>query len=87
MINVSNLNKSSLLSHIIGYSGKDFYKQIGKSEIKKNQINKGLKLNQSHKKVILFLKSGIKDIKYKKDELNNKIVINAKVNEINKSNK
>ena len=75
------------MSHIIGNPGKDFYKQIGKSEIKKNEINKRLKLNQNHKKVILFLKNGIKDIKYKKDELNNKIVINAKVNENNKSNK
>ena len=87
IINVNNLNKSSILSHIIGNPGKDFYKQIGKSEIKKNEINKRLKLNQNHKKVILFLKNGIKDIKYKKDELNNKIVINAKVNENNKSNK
>ena len=86
MINLNNLNKSSVLSNLIGYSGKEF-RQFGKSEIKKNQINKGLKLHQNHKKVILFLKNGIKDIKHKKDEINNKILINAKVNEINKSNK
>ena len=75
------------MSNIIGYSGKDFFKQIIKGEMKKNQTNKGIKLNQNNKKVILYLKNGLKDIKFKKDEANHKIVINAKINEINKSNK
>ena len=55
--------------------------------MKKNQTNKGIKLNQNNKKIILYPKNGLKDIKFKKDEANNKIVINAKINEINKSNK
>ena len=87
VINVNNLNKSTIMSNIIGYSGKDFFKQIIKGEMKKNQTNKGIKLNQNNKKVILYLKNGFKDIKFKKDEANHKIVINAKINEINKSNK
>ena len=87
VINANNLNKSTIMSNIIGYSGKDFFKQIIKGEMKKNQTNKGIKLNQNNKKVILYLKNGLKDIKFKKDEANHKIVINAKINEINKSNK
>ena len=87
VINVNKLNKSTIMSNIIGYSGKDFFKQIIKGEMKKNQTNKGIKLNQNNKKIILYLKNGLKDIKFKKDEANNKIVINAKINEINKSNK
>ena len=87
VINVNNLNKSTIMSNIIGYSGKDFFKQIIKGEMKKNQTNKGIKLNQNNKKVILYLKNGFKDIKFKKNETNHKIVINAKINEINKSNK
>ena len=87
VINVNKLNKSTIMSNIIGYSGKDFFKQIIKGEMKKNQTNKGIKLNQNNKKVILYLKNGLKDIKFKKDETNHKIVINAKINEINKSNK
>ena len=88
MIDVKNLNKSSVGSNIIGFSGKDFFKEIIKSEMKKNQVNnKGLQLNQNHKKVIFYLKNGINNLKSKKYDLNNKIVINAKVNEINKSNK
>ena len=75
------------MSNIIGYSGKDFFKQIIKGEMKKNQTNKGIKLNQNNKKIILYPKNGLKDIKFKKDEANHKIVINAKINEINKSNK
>ena len=87
VINVNNLNKSTIMSNIIGYSGKDFFKQIIKGEMKKNQTNKGIKLNQNNKKIILYPKNGLKDIKFKKDEANHKIVINAKINEINKSNK
>ena len=87
VINVNKLNKSTIMSNIIGYSGKDFFKQIIKGEMKKNQTNKGIKLNQNNKKIILYLKNGLKDIKFKKDEANHKIVINAKINEINKSNK
>ena len=87
VINVNKLNKSTIMSNIIGYSGKDFFKQIIKGEMKKNQTNKGIKLNQNNRKIILYPKNGLKDIKFKKDEANNKIVINAKINEINKSNK
>ena len=87
VINVNKLNKSTIMSNIIGYSGKDFFKQIIKGEMKKNQTNKGIKLNQNNKKIILYPKNGLKDIKFKKDEANHKIVINAKINEINKSNK
>ena len=87
VINVNKLNKSTIMSNIIGNSAKDFFKQIIKGEMKKNQTNKGIKLNQNNKKVILYLKNGLKDIKFKKDEANHKIVINAKINEINKSNK
>ena len=87
VINVNKLNKSTIMSNIIGNSAKDFFKQIIKGEMKKNQTNKGIKLNQNNKKVILYLKNGLKDIKFKKDEANHKILINAKINEINKSNK
>ena len=87
VINVNKLNKSTIMSNIIGYSGKDFFKQIIKGEMKKNQTNKGIKLNQNNKKIILYLKNGLKDIKFKKDEANHKILINTKINEINKSNK
>ena len=87
VINVNKLNKSTIMSNIIGNSAKDFFKQIIKGEMKKNQTNKSIKLNQNNKKVILYLKNGLKDIKFKKDEANHKILINAKINEINKSNK
>ena len=85
MINLNGLNKSSLLSNIIGYSGKDFFREIIKNEIKKNNTNKGTKMN-SCKKVMAYLKNGIKGMKLKRD-LKSKIIINAKISEGNKNNK
>ena len=85
MINLNGLNKSTLLSNIIGYSGKDFFREIIKNEIKKNNTNKGNKINSS-KKVMAYLKNGIKGMKLKRD-LKTKIIINAKISEGNKNNK
>ena len=90
IINLNGINKSSIMSNIIGYSGKDFLKEIMKNGIKDNQENKESQLNRSCKKVTVFLKHRIKGIKLKRDNcLNNthKISINAKMNEVNKSNK
>ncbi len=78
------------MSNIVGYSGKDFLKEIMKNEIKDNQDNKESQLNRSCKKVTVFLKHRIKGIKLKRDNCFNnthKISINAKMNEVNKSNK
>ena len=86
MINLNGVNKGSLLSNIIGYSGKDFFREIIKNEIKKNNINKGNKINNSCKKVMTYLKNGIKGMKMKRD-LKNKVILNAKISEGNKTTK
>ena len=90
IINLNGINKSNIMNNIVGYSGKDFLKEIMKNEIKNSQENKENKLNLSCKKVAVFLKHRIKGIKLKRDSCFNnthKISINAKINEVNKSNK
>ena len=90
IINIKGKNKSNIMSSIVGYSGKDIFKEIINNDIKNNQENKEGKLNRSCKKASVILKQKIKGIKLKrKNYLNNtnKISINAKMNENNKSNK
>ena len=92
MINLNGINKSSVISNLIGYSGKDNIKEIINNinnEIAINLINKEKKFAQSSK-TVFTLKNGIKGMKLKRDyyfNSSNKITINAKVNEINKPNK
>jgi len=53
-------------------------------------MNKESKFPHSSKNVNSYLKNGIKGMKFKKESyfnMSNKITINAKTNEINKSNK
>ena len=92
MINLNGINKSSVISNLIGYSGKDNIKEIINNinnEIAINLINKEKKFAQSSK-TVFTLKNGIKGMKLKRDyyfNSSNKITINAKVNEISKPNK
>ena len=75
---------------IVGYTGKDFIKEIIKNNIANNKEKKENKLNNSCKKVAVFLKQRIKGIKLKRESYfntMNKISINAKMSEVNKSNK
>ena len=53
------------MSNIVGYSGKDFLKEIMKNEIKDNQDNKESQLNRSCKKVTVFFKAQNKRYKIK----------------------
>ena len=74
---------------ILGYD-KDFVKDIINQDIKNNQDYKENKLNRSCKKISFFLKNRMKGIKLKKEgcfNITNKILINANINEVNKSYK
>ena len=88
IINFNGINKSSIINNIIGYN-KDIFKELINHEQNINNNYKENKLAHSSKN-ISHLKNGIKGLKLKKDSyfnVSNKITINAKVNEINKSNK
>ena len=89
IIQINGLNNSGILSNIV-YSGKDFVKDIINQDIKNNQDYKENKLNRSCKKISFFLKNRMKGIKLKKEgcfNITNKILINANINEVNKSYK
>ena len=89
IISLNGINKSSIMNNIIGYTNKDIFKEIINHEQNINHNHKENKLAHSSKN-ISHLKNGIKGLKFKKDSyfnVSNKITINAKVNEINKSNK
>ena len=89
IIQINGLNNSGILSNIV-YSGKDFVKDIINQDIKNNQDYKENKLNRSCKKISFFLKNRMKGIKLKKEScfnITNKILINANINEVNKSYK
>ena len=90
IININGFNKSNNMPSIVGYTGKDFIKEIIKNNIANNKEKKENKLNNSCKKVAVFLKQRIKGIKLKRESYfntMNKISINAKMSEVNKSNK
>ena len=87
IIQINGLNNSGIFSNIV-YSGKDFVKDIINQDIKNNQDYKENKLNRSCKKISFFLKNRMKGIKLKKEgcfNITNKILINANINEVNKS--
>ncbi len=90
MINFNLINKSGIINNLVGYSGKDLFKEIINNEIANSHMNKESKFPHSSKNVNSYLKNGIKGMKFKKEgyfNMSNKITINAKTNEINKSNK
>ena len=90
IINLNKLNKSNIMSKIIGYSERELFKEMIKNDIVTKQEKRENKLSNSCKKVAVFLKQKIKGIKLKKESYFNtghKISINAKMSEINKSNK
>ena len=89
LININEINKSSIFNHMMGYTGKEIFKDITPNENINNHINKDLTYAHSSKVVSNFFKNGSKSVK-KKDcyfNVSNKITINAKGNENNKSNK
>ena len=90
MLNFNLINKSGIINNLVGYSGKDLFKEIINNEIANSHMNKEAKFPHSSKNMTSYLKNGIKGMKFKKDSyfnMSNKITINAKTNEINKSNK
>ena len=90
ILNLNKISQSGIINNLIGYSGKDFFKEIINNELANNHTNKENKFAQSSKNVTTYLRNGIKGIKLKKESyfnMSNKITINAKSNEINKSNK
>ena len=87
MFNFNGINQSTIINNLMGFTGKDIFKEIINNEINK-QKNKETKFAHSSKNVISHLKNGIKGLKLKKENyfnMSNKITINAKANEINKS--
>ena len=91
ILNINGINQSSIINNLMGCSGKDIFKEILiNNESMNNHINRENKFAKSSKNVSNYLKNGIKAMKLKKDSYfntSNKITINAKINEINKSNK
>ena len=89
IININDINKSSIFNHMVGLTGKEIFKDITPNENINNHINKDLTYAHSTKLVTNFYKNGSKSVKKKETYFNvsNKITINAKGNENNKSNK
>jgi hypothetical protein len=89
IININDINKSSIFNHMIGFTGKEIFKDITPNENINNHINKDLTYAHSTKLVTNFYKNGAKSVKKKDTYFNvsNKITINAKGNENTKSNK
>ena len=88
IINLSGLNKSSIVSKIIKFSGKNIFKEMSCNEKKNNYVNKDNKLNPCIKKLTFFLKNEIKGSKINKNSYYdnaNRITIKAKMNEFNKT--
>ena len=85
------INKSSIINNLMGLTGKDNLKEIITNEVLNNHhINKSTKFAQSSKNISSYMRNGIKGVKLRRDSgfnMTNKITINAKLNEINKSNK
>ena len=89
IININDINKSSIFNHMVGLTGKEIFKDITPNENINNHINKDLTYAHSTKLVTNFYKNGAKSVKKKDTYFNvsNKITINAKGNENTKSNK
>ena len=89
IININDINKSSIINQMMAYTGKEIFKDITSNENINNHINKDVTYAHSSKLISNFLKNGSKSVKKKECYFNvsNKITINAKGNEINKSNK
>ena len=90
IFNLNKINQSGIINNLVGYSGRDFFKEIINNEVVNNQINKENIFAHSSKNMTSYLRNGIKGMKLRKESYfntSNKITINAKINEINKSNK
>ena len=89
LINNNETNKSNIFNHMIAYSGKEIFKDVAPNENINNHINKDKVYAHSSKVISTFYKNGSKSVKKKDSYFNvsNKITINAKGNENNKSNK
>ena len=75
----------------MGLTGKDNLKEIITNEVLNNHhINKSTKFAHSSKNISSYMRNGLKGMRLRRDgyfNMTNKITINAKFNEINKSNK
>ena len=90
ILNFNGINKSSIMNNLMGISGKDIYKEVTNYESGNNHQNKETKFAHSSKNIASHLRNGMKGIKLRRESyfnMSNKITINAKSNEINKSNK
>ena len=88
---ILNLNEqNNIVNNFMRHSGRISFKDLLNSNELSNNVINGSKSIQSSKNVNLNFKNGFKHTKFKKDNyfnISNKITINAKSNEINKSNK
>ena len=85
-IQILNLNQNNLMRH----SGRIVIKDLLNANEITNNLYNGSKSIQSSKNVTMNYKCGLKGMKMKKDNyfnVSNKITINAKNNEINKTSK
>ena len=85
-----DLNENNFQNNLMRYSGRIVFKDsINTHEFPNNMINGNKSLNSS-KNMNSYFKNGFRGVKMKKESYfntSNKITINAKNNEINKSNK
>ena len=88
---ILSLNEqNNIVNNFMRHSGRISFKDLLNSNELPNNVINGSKSIQSSKNVNLNFKNGFKNTKFKKDNyfnISNKITINAKSNEINKSNK
>ena len=91
IFDLNSINKSSIINNLMGLTGKDNLKEIITNEVLNNHhINKSTKFAHSSKNISSYMRNGLKGMRLRRDgyfNMTNKITINAKFNEINKSNK
>ena len=90
-IQILDINENNYANNIMRHSGRIVIKElINSNEFSNNNVFNGSKSINSSKNINIHFKNGIRGMKMKKDNLfniSNKITINAKTNEINKSSK
>ena len=90
-LNLNGINQNNICSDFMRYSGRMVIKNmISNNELSNNLVNGNKSLQNNKNNVHFNFKNGLKGMKTKKDNyfnISKKIIINAKVNEINKSNK
>jgi hypothetical protein len=89
-IQILNLNQNNFSGNLMRHSGRIVIKDLLNTNDIPNNLTNGIKSIQSSKNVNVNFKKGLKAMKMKKDNyfnVSNKITINAKTNEINKTSK